>query len=179
MFVSNAYTIDETFEVIKLIGTLLGADAQAAKIVADMKATFTELGNLAKGAVAALGGVRKSIYFEVSPLEYGLWAAGRGTFMDEVANLLLLDNVFGDVDGWAAVSEEQVLERRPDVILTVGMYFGEGPTPIESILQRPGWEQIPAVANHSIINLTSDELSRPGPRLALGAQELFNFVYGH
>ncbi|MDR0435154.1 MAG: helical backbone metal receptor [Propionibacteriaceae bacterium] len=178
VFVTNADTIDETYESITLIGKLLGKDSEAAAIVAGMQATFAKLSAAAQGAVAANDGTRQSIYFEVSPLEYGLWAAGANTFMDEVATLLQLDNVFSDVTGWAAVSQEQVLERKPDIILTVGMYFGDGPTPIESILQRPGWEVVPAVANQAILNLTADELSRPGPRLALGAQELYDFVYG-
>ena len=26
----------------------------------------------------------KTVYFEVSPLQYGLWTAGKGTFMDEI-----------------------------------------------------------------------------------------------
>ncbi|MDR1355142.1 MAG: ABC transporter substrate-binding protein [Propionibacteriaceae bacterium] len=178
VFVTDADTIAETYDSITLIGKVLGKDTEATTIVSQMKAQFATLEVNAQAAVRENGGVRKSVYFEVSPLEYGLWAAGSETFMDEVAKLLALDNIFSDVQGWAAVSAEQVLERKPDVILTVGMYFGEGPTPIESILQRAGWESVPAVANQAIINLTADELSRPGPRLALGAQELFNFVYG-
>jgi iron complex transport system substrate-binding protein len=71
-----------------------------------------------------------------------------------------------------------VIERNPDYILTVGMYFGEGPTPIESILGREGWTNMTAVKNSAIINLTENELSRPGPRIALGAQLLYDFVYG-
>jgi len=58
------------------------------------------------------------------------------------------------------------------------MYFGEGPTPTESILARQGWENISAIRTESILNLTSDELSRPGPRLADGAKMLYEFVYG-
>ena len=52
----------------------------------------------------------KSIYFEVSPLQWGLWTTGRGTFMHELAEMCGLTNAFGDLDGWGAVSEEQVLE---------------------------------------------------------------------
>ena len=70
-----------------------------------------------------------------------------------------------------------MLERDPDYILTVGMYFGDGPTPIESILARPGWENVAAIKNKAILNLTDDELSRPGPRLADGARMVYEFVY--
>ena len=118
----------------------------------------------------------KSIYFEVSPLEYGLWTAGSGTFMDEIATMLGLKNCFADVEGWAQISEEQVLERNPDYIVTISMYYGEGPTPEEEIMARPGWENVTAVKDQKILNLPDNELSRPGPRLADGAQALYDFV---
>ena len=76
------------------------------------------------------------------------------------------------------VSEEQVLERNPDYIVTITMYFGEGPTPEEEIMGRNGWENVTAVKNSAILNLQNNELSRPVPRLADGAKMLCEFVYG-
>ena len=173
VFVTDAQDIAGTYTAIESIGKLVGKEEAAAGVIGEMKATFADL---ASKAAAAEGG-QKTIYFEVSPLEFGLWTTGQGTFMNEVAELLGIRNIFDDVEGWAEISEEQVLERNPDYILTVGMYFGDGPTPIESILMRPGWESITAIKNEAILNLTEDELSRPGPRLALGAKMLYEFVY--
>ena len=87
-----------------------------------------------------------------------------------------LKNCFDDVAGWAAISEEQVLERNPDFIMTITMGYGEGPTPEEEIMGRAGWENVTAVKNGDILNLVDNELSRPAPRLAEGAQMLFDFV---
>jgi len=173
VFVTDPQEIEEVYTSIVLLGKLIGKESEAEDLVADMKRTFKELGEKA----AAAGGENKTIYFEVSPLEFGLWTAGTDTFMNEIADMLGMQNVFGDVTWWAEISEEQVLERNPDYILTVGMYFGDGPTPIESILSRPGWENIAAVKNNAILNLGNDELSRPGPRLALGALMLYEFVF--
>ena len=138
-----------------------------------MKTTFETI------TQQSTGDGTKSVYFEVSPLEYGLWAAGKNTFMDEVAQMLGLKNIFDDVDGWGEISQEQVIERAPDYIVTVTMYFGEGPTPEEEITSRSGWENVPAVAEGKILNLQNNELSRPGPRLADGAQMMYDFVYGN
>jgi iron complex transport system substrate-binding protein len=118
----------------------------------------------------------KSVYFEVSPLQYGIWTAGKGTFMDEIATMLGLKNVFADASGWAEISEEQVIEANPDIIVTVAMYFGEGQTPVDEILSRAGWQDVTAVKNGDIYNLPNNELSRPGPRIADGAQALFDFI---
>lgn len=169
---SDADTIADTYVNIELIGTLMGKDAEAEALVNQMKAAFDEIKNKSTGDGS------ETIYFEVSPLEYGLWTAGSNTFMDEVAQMLGLTNAFADVDGWGEISEEQVLERNPDYIVTITMYFGEGPTPEEEILSRSGWENVTAVKNGKILNLPNNELSRPIPRLADGAQLLFDFVYG-
>lgn len=170
--VSNAHDIEGTYTAIEMIGALMGKDKEAAEVVNNMKTTFADIQKNATGDGS------KTIYFEVSPLEWGLWTAGKGTFMDEVANMMGLTNCFADVEGWAEISEEQVLERNPDYILTISMYYGEGPTPVEEILGRTGWENITAIQNEAILNLQNNELSRPAPRLADGAQMLYDLVYG-
>ena len=169
--VSDAQDIEGTYTAISMIGELVGRQAEAASIVESMQKTFDEIR-------ANAGDGTKSIYFEVSPLQYGLWTAGSGTFMDEIANMLGLTNCFADVTGWGEISEEQVLERNPDYIVTISMYYGEGPTPEEEILSRTGWENVTAVKNGKILNLPNNELSRPAPRLADGAKALYDFVYG-
>ena len=168
--VSDADDIEGVYTAISMIGTLMGKADQAQALIDSMKASFLSV------SAKADEWAGKSIYFEVSPLEWGLWTAGSATFMDEIARMIGLDNIFADVEGWAEVSEEQVLARDPDYILTISMYFGEGPKPVEEILGRTGWENVSAVKNMALLNLPNDELSRPGPRLAEGAEILFDFI---
>lgn len=170
--VSDAKDINGVYQSITLIGAITGRDEDAFNVLTNMEATLSEL-SVHAGELQG-----KSIYFEVSPLQYGLWTAGKGTFMDEVATMLGLTNVFADATGWAEISEEQVLKANPDVIVTIAMYFGEGQTPVEEILSRPGWQDVTAVKNGDIFNLPNNELSRPGPRIADGATALFDFIKG-
>ena len=176
--VSNAQDIEGVYTAINMIGTLLGREDKAAEIVGGMKAVFDGISAKEKfdDAASSEMAVRKKVYFEVSPLEFGLWTAGQNTFMNEIAEMLGLKNCFDNVDGWASVSEEQVLASDPDYIVTISMYYGDGPTPVEEILGRAGWQDVTAVKNGAILNLQNDELSRPGPRLADGAQMLYDFI---
>ena len=173
--VSDAQDIEGVYESVGIIGELTGHQDEAAAVVQKMEETFE---SVKEQAAETDWEEQPTVYFEVSPLEYGLWAAGSGTFMNEIAGMLGLKNVFDDVEGWAEVSEEQVIERNPDYIVTITMYFGEGPTPKEEIEGRDGWENITAVKNGAILNLQNNELSRPAPRLADGAKALADFVYG-
>lgn len=168
---SEAHDIEGVYTAIDLIGAVCGKKDEAAKLIGSMKAVFSEIKSKAEGK----GG--KTVYFEVSPLEWGLWTAGKGTFMNEMADMLGLTNIFAEVDGWAEVSQEQVIERNPDYIVTITMYFGEGPTPVEEIMGRKGWQDIKAVRNGGVYLANSDEISRPGPRLADAIQSFYNFVY--
>ena len=170
--VSKAADIEGVYYAIRMIGHLMGKDDNAEAIVADMQATFEDI----KSKSANEG---KTVYFEVSPLQWGLWTAGAGTFMDELASICGLTNAFADVNDWAAVSEEQVIARDPDYIVTIMMYYGEGPTPVEEIMGREGWQDIKAVKDAQVFNASdSNAISRPGPRLKDAAIELYNLVNG-
>ena len=168
---SDANDIEGVYTAIRMIGQLTGLEGEAEALVADMQATFD-------GIAAQSEETGKTVYFEVSPLEYGLWTAGVNTFMDELASLCGLTNAFADVEGWAAISEEQVLERDPDYIVTISTYYGEGPTPVEEIMGRDGWEGLTAVQNGDVFNADLNEISRPGPRLKDAALALYAFVSG-
>lgn len=170
VLVTKAGTIEEVYKALELIGKVMGKEEDAAKVIQNMKDSFAAI----EANKEDLAG--KKIYFEVSPLEYGLWSAGAHTFMDEIAQIVGLENIFADVEGWSEVSEEEVIARNPDYIVTISMGSMEGPSPVEEIMGRPGWEGITAVKDGKILNLVDNELSRPSVRLVEGAEALNDFV---
>ena len=172
VIISDAQTIEQAYAVIGLLGRVTGYEENARKIASGMQASFAAL----KDKVGDRRG--GSIYFEVSPLEYGLWAAGSGTFMDEIGQLLNLTNAFSDIQGWKSISEEQVIARSPDIIVTTSMYAGSGPTPVEEMMSRPNWGSVKAISEKKVFQAAADAITQPGPRLVEAAEALFQFVYG-
>ncbi|MCI5957804.1 MAG: ABC transporter substrate-binding protein [Clostridiales bacterium] len=164
--ISDANNITGAYTAIRMIGSLMGKDATAEAVIADMQATFDEI-----AANSPASG--KTIYFEVTPLQWGLWTAGSATFMDELATMCGLTNAFSDIEGWAAISEEQVLERNPDYIVSIA---GMGDTAVEEIMGREGWGDLNAIKNAGVYNADSNAIARPGPRLKDAAIELYNFL---
>ncbi|NLU53197.1 MAG: ABC transporter substrate-binding protein [Clostridiaceae bacterium] len=169
--VSDPQNIEGVYTAIKLIGTIAGKDKEADAVIDNMKSVFSDI------SAKADKNSGKTIYFEVSPLEFGLWTAGKGTFMDELAAMLGLTNAFSDVEGWAEISEEQVIERDPDYIVTIAMYFGEGKTPTEEIMGRSSWQNMKAIKNKAVLNVDSNEICRPGPRLVNALTDMYKFIY--
>ena len=171
--VIDAQNIEGVYKAIETIGKVVGKENEASDLIADMKKGFEEVIKKVDGK--KLG----TVYYEVSPLQWGLWAAGGGTFLDEIGNMLGLENIFADQDAWAQVSEEQVINLNPDYIVTTSMYFGEGPKPDEEILSRKGWEDSAAVKSSDGYNADNDLITRPGPRLVDAANDFYNFLYGN
>ncbi|RDU24278.1 ABC transporter substrate-binding protein [Anaerosacchariphilus polymeriproducens] len=169
--VTNSQNIADTYKAIKLLGQISGKEKEADDLIANMKDSFQELEKKSKG------NFEKTIYFEVSPLEFGLWTAGKDTFMQELADMLKVKNIFEDLPGWAEISEEQVLERNPDFIVTTTM-SNKDSSPVDEILARNNWENIEAISKKQVFKGDSDMMTRPGPRLVDAAKELYKFIYG-
>ncbi|MBE5782310.1 MAG: ABC transporter substrate-binding protein [Clostridiales bacterium] len=165
---TEANNIAEVYDAIDLIGRVMGKEAEAERLVADMQAAFADI-------AAKSEKNNKTIYFEVMPLEWGLWSAGTGTFMHELAEICGMQNAFADIEGWQAISQEQVMERNPDYIVLV---TGMGETAVDEVMGREGWGDINAIKNGKVYNADSYALTRPAPRLMEAAMDLYNFLNG-
>jgi len=163
---TNADSIEEVYENILLLGSVMDKEEKAEAIVADMRTTFADI-------AAKSEKTDKTIYFEVSALEWGLWSAGTGTFMHELAEICGMKNAFADIEGWQSVSQEQVIERNPDYIVLV---TGMGEAAPDEVKARDGWSEMDAIKNNEIYNADSYKLTRPAPRLKEAAIELYNFL---
>ena len=165
---TDANSIEEVYANIRLLGKIMGKDAEAEAVIADMQATFADVSAKSEKS-------DKTIYFEVMPLEWGLWSAGTNTFMHELAEICGMKNAFADIDGWQQVSQEQVIERSPDYIVLV---TGMGETAVDEVMGRAGWENITAIRNGAVYNADSYAMTRPGPRLKEAVVDLYNFLNG-
>ena len=172
--VTKSDSIEDIYKSIALMGAVTGCEESAEDLIADMKDSFERI---KANADASSDTQQKTVYFEVFPLEQGLWAAGKDTFMDEIGQLLNLKNIFGDIDGWGEISQEQVIQRDPEYIVTSAMIFDEA-DPVQEIISRKGWEVVSAVENGNVFHTNADEITRPGPRLASAAEMLYEEIYG-
>ena len=171
VIVTEANNLSDTYEVISLIGKVMDKNDEAASIIEKMKNGFDEIKEIVRGKEP------QTIYIEVSPLQYGLWSCGKNTFIQELIDIIGSKNIFEDVEGWAAVSEEMVLAYNPDVILTTASPLTGIEDPVGEITSRANWGNLEAVKNHRVIMLDGDMITRPGPRLLEEAKELVKAVY--
>ncbi len=169
---TDAHSLEDVYTDIRLIGAILGKDAEAEELVASMQQQLADI-------AAQAPETGKTLYVEESPLQWGLWAAGSGTYMDDLANMLGLTNIFAaDFTLDQPVSEEAVLERNPDIIVTMMMYDNYGDLPDVEIMKRPGWENVSAVQSGAVLYDDTNAVALPGPRLVEVAQMLLDLING-
>lgn len=156
-----AATIDDVYAQIEQVGANTGNVAEAAELVLQMQTDIDAV-------VAALPERETPLtyYHEVSTT---LYTATSNTFIGEVYSLLGLENVAdaadpdGEFFGFPQLNEEFLLVEDPDLIFLADTIF-ESQT-AETVAARPGWDQLSAVQNGTVIEMNDDIASRWGPRI--------------
>src|SRR5699024_6728423 len=96
-------------------------------------------------------------------------------FIDTILERINAENSAGVLESGPEVDEEAGSGMNPDVILTT---YGSGvDDPVKEVRDRKGWSDITAVEDEQIVDVNEDLVSRPGPRLVEGAEELAKAIY--
>ncbi|MGE1142275.1 ABC transporter substrate-binding protein [Bacillus pumilus] len=165
--VNDATSFKDVYKSINMIGEATGAKEASTKLVDEMKA---KLNNIKKQAEAISKDKQKTVFVEVSGTPE-IYTTGTHTFMDEMLSVIHAKNAAGDQTGWVQMTEESIIKRNPDVIVTI-----DG-TSLADLKQRDGWNAIKAVKEKQVFQLNTDLASRPGPRLVEGVEALAKSIY--
>lgn len=170
LVVNDAKTFDEVYESISMIGTASGEKEKADTMIADMKKKIEEIKTKAQEIKEE---DRKSVFVEVSPAPE-VYAAGKNTFIDEMLQIIHAENTVTE-EGWPKLDSEAIIKSNPEVIITTHGYYT--PEPVKNVTSREGWDKITAVKENRVIDVHSDKVTRTGPRLTEGVEELAKAVY--
>ncbi|MFE0504757.1 ABC transporter substrate-binding protein [Peribacillus butanolivorans] len=171
LVVNDAQSFDEVYESINMIGQATGEHDKAKEIVANMKTKLKEIQEKAKSVKDE---ERKTALVEVSPSP-DIYTPGKNTFMNEMLNIISAENAAAELDGWAKIDEESMIAANPDVIITTYGYYTKDP--VSEVTGRKGWEDVAAVKDGQVFDVHSDLVTRSGPRLIEGVEELAKSVY--
>ncbi|MFC4184060.1 ABC transporter substrate-binding protein [Saccharococcus thermophilus] len=166
LVVNDAKSFADVYHSIELVGKATGTADKAQEIINNMKTKLEEIKEKAKQIKPE---EQVKVWVEVSPPPQ-IYTAGKGTFMDEMLQTISAKNVAGGLEGWPMVTEEKAVAYKPDVIITT--YGGA-----KQVLGRAAWKDVPAVKNKRVYDVNTDLVSRPGPRLVEGVEELAKVIY--
>jgi iron complex transport system substrate-binding protein len=161
----NPTTIEEMYGDMELLASLTGHEAEAAAAIDALKVRVAAVDN----KIMPLSS-RISVFYEVDGTDPAKpFTAGKGTFITLLIERAGGYNIASDIEGYPQLSLEQVVAKDPDFIILGDAKWGTTP---KSIAQRPGWSNLSAVKNGQVLPFNDDLVSRPGPRMVDGLEEL-------
>jgi iron complex transport system substrate-binding protein len=171
VYIPTSNSIGDIYGDIRFVAGVLGAEERGAGVIRRMEEEVE--------GIAALGAIspKRSVYMEISPFPFMVTCGGE-TYLNEMIEIIGAENIFAGERGWFSPSAESILERDPDVILTLVDTAGDVPrTPVEEILNRPGFEALRAVKNNEVYALNANSASRPSPGILLALRQMAHAVY--
>lgn len=161
----NPRTIEDIYADIRLLGGIAREAASAERSIRAFKAGFSDLKKRAK----TLRQERLRVYCEA-------WPNPRISSPPWVAEVVEICGGQMSVPPGEKVSDEQVAEARPDIIVLAWAATGEKSDPQQSY-KVAAWKDLPAIRNRRVHVIRDEFLNTPGPPLVRGALELFKILH--
>lgn len=144
---------------IRMWGAIVGNPDSAERVASDFEARVAAV----RDTMAPYGA--GPVVFQDAG---GYWTPGQGTMMQEVFDLLKLENAASEIQGYAQISPEQIVEKDPTLIITGNP---------QGYLDDPAFQNVNAVLNGNVLTLPSDALAIQSPRFMDGVEEMARLVY--
>jgi len=170
-YLRNPTTLEEMYTNLENVGRLTGHAQEAAALVQSLQARVAAVDEKIASVTE-----RPFVFYELDGTDpLAPWTSGPGTFVD-----LLIDRAGGNNAGavlqepWAQISLEQLVVSNPSVIILGDSMWG---VTVESVKARTGWESLEAVKNDRIHPFDDNLVSRPGPRLVDGLEQMAKLLH--
>ena len=168
--IPSSSSIEAIYLDIAYIAAVVKHEGNGAKIIANMK---KEIEAVRKKGASIAQDKKKTVYFEIGAAPY-MYSLGTGTFINEMIEIIGAQNILADQKSWVSVSDEMVLAKDPDVILTNVNYI---PNPIDEIMARSGWASLKAVKGKKVFGIDTNSSSRPNHNIIKALKEMAKAVY--
>lgn len=165
-------TIDDVLANIMKMGEIFDRQAEAQKLVDQMKADRQSVVDAVKSLKPEQ---KKKVFIEFSPG----YTVGSGEYLSELIETAGGINVYASEKGYVKLSEEKVIAENPQVILyPKNLIDDKSQKTLDQIIrERSGWDRIEAVKANRLAGVDKDTTSRPGPRITEGLKEIAKGIY--
>ena len=170
-YLPNPKTFDDLYANLETVGKLTGRSTEAAKLNESLKARYDAVIQKVAQAKDA-----PTVFYEIDATDPTKpYTSGPGTFIDLVITLAGGKNIGGELkDAFAQISSEELVKQNPDLIVLGDALYGVTP---DSLAQRPGWSTLNAVKNKQVFTFDDNLISRPGPRLIDGLEQMAKLIH--
>ena len=164
VFILAPFDINDVLTDIETVGIITNHQAEATSLKSNLQSRIDTV----KQKTTTLN-YKPKIYLEIM---YGpTFTYGNGTYGHDLIELAGGQNIAENAsDQYPMIDDEFIIIQNPDII-----FYSQGPwttANVSSISARTGWEAITAVKNGNIFPINEDWVSRGGPRIVDGLEEI-------
>jgi len=165
--------IDGIWGDIELVGEITGTEKKAEELIEDMQDSISQVIALVEDAPEV------RVFFIVDATDLTLpWTAGTGSFIDALITMAGGENIAAKAQGaWVQFSLEQIVSADPEIIVIQTMTGGIPTVSKEGLEEHPVWGEMTAVKQGKICFINGDLVSRPGPRIVQGLEEMAKIIH--
>jgi iron complex transport system substrate-binding protein len=170
-YLPNPKTFDDLYANLATVGKLTGRSAEAARLNESLKARYEAVIQKVSQAQET-----PTVFYEIDATDPTKpYTSGPGTFIDLVIRLAGGKNIGAALkDAFAQISSEELVKQNPGIIVLGDALYGVTP---DSVAQRPGWSTLSAVKDKQVFAFDDNLISRPGPRLIDGLEQMAQLVH--
>jgi len=167
----NPTSLEEMYGNLSTVAKLTGHESETEELVEALRERVSQV---EAGIESAED--QPTAFYELDATDPSApWTAGSGTFINTLITMAGGMNIASDMEGqYLQISVEELLVRDPQVILLGDSAYG---VTAESLSERPGWNNNSALVNSKIYAFDDNLVSRPGPRLVDGLEELARLLH--
>ncbi len=153
---------------IRFVADSTGTSAKGNEIIEKMEMEIDKIAQIGKEIQNP-----KTVFFEIGAAPT-IYSFGSGVFLNEIIELVGAKNAFADQESWISVSNEAVVAKDPDIILTNVNYIED---PVSEIKARKGWENMKAVKNGKVFLINNSASSLPNHNIVKAMKEIAQAIY--
>jgi iron complex transport system substrate-binding protein len=164
--------IDGIFADLELLGKVTGSEGEAEELIKGMQDSIAQVLALVEGAP------RPRVLFVIDATDLTFpWTAGQGSFIDAFITMAGGENIAAQAEGaWVQLSIEEIVNADPEIIILPAKH-GTAFTSPETLMEHPVWQGTTAVKEGGIFVIDDDLVSRSGPRIVQGLEELARIIH--
>ncbi|MCV3240827.1 heme/hemin ABC transporter substrate-binding protein [Mesorhizobium sp. ZC-5] len=173
VMVPEKFDRDGIIEKIKVVGHALGDEGKAAELARSVEADID-----AAEALTARITERKRVLFILSMQGGKILASGTDTAADGIIAMAGAVNVVSDYSGYKQLSDEAIIDAKPDVILMMDRGGDDHAATGNDLFAHPAIASTPAGQAKKLIRMDGAYLLGFGPRTAAAIRDLSAALYG-
>jgi iron complex transport system substrate-binding protein len=169
-YLNNPHTLEEMYGNLEIVAQLTGHESETAALIESLKERVA----IVDEKLASVSS-RPTVFYELDSTDPSKpFTAGKDTFITLLIERAGGQNIAAELDSYPQMSLEQIVAADPDVIILGDSMWG---VTAEMVASRPGWENLSAVQNGQVVPFDDDLVSRPGPRLVDGLEQLAKLLH--